>query len=548
MIEILLVDDESYVTESLAQTIPWKELQVERVYQADSAAKALELLEEQSVDIVVTDIRMPVTDGLRLIEEIAKRWPHIRCILLTGHSDFEYAKRAIQLQAFDYILKPVNDEEFIATLSNAIESLKDEWSETEKYYQLLHDRKSDLAVLRSSLMHDLLLGRKLLNKTVTGKMEQYEIRLKVDEPAVMILVQMGNYFRAMDHNSIALMEYAVGNIAEEVFGGEFAVWHGKAPHDCLAIVAQMKEEYHQSIRMRKDYEAARRALLEQHAHVLQRHVSNYLKGDISLAITGWFAFPEELPGAYRTGLGAMLLLQSDDERSIAFLEDRVSTPGSGEAHIKSLESLYKPPTLIHLLESKQWEAARAKIGDVFAQLERARASREHLYEVFLSVTNAFMYMAHKQGHFIAEIDQAGMDFLLDRSIVHSLDKLRTWSLGMLEKLEKELSANDRFTRSYIVKQVQEIVSGELGQDVSVKTIADRVYLHPVYLSKIYKAETGESLGDYIIRMRMERAHYLLKSTNKKIYEITLELGYQNPQYFSKMFKKFYGMTPNEFRD
>ncbi|HZG85904.1 response regulator transcription factor [Paenibacillus sp.] len=547
MIEILLVDDESYVTESLAQTIPWRELQVEQVYQADSAAKALGLLEEQSVDIVVTDIRMPVTDGLRLIEEIAKRWPHIRCILLTGHSDFEYAKRAIQLQAFDYILKPVNDEEFIASLSNAIESLKDEWSETEKYHQLLHNRKADFTVLRSSLMHDLLLGRKLLNKTITEKMEQYEIRLKVDEPAVMILVQMGNHFRAMDHNSAALMEYAVGNIAEEVFGGEFDVWHGKAPHDCLAIIAQMKEAYHQSIRMRKDYEAARRALLEQHAHVLQKHVSNYLKGGISLAITGWFAFPEELPGAYRAGLGAMLL-QSDDERSIAFLEDRASAPGSGEAHIKSLECLYKPPTLIHLLESKQWEAARAKIGDVFAQLEQARASREHLYELFLSVTNAFMYMAHKQGHFIAEIDQAGMDFLLDRSIVHSIDKLRTWSLGMLEKLEKELSANDKFTKSYIVKQVQEIVSSELGQDVSVKTIADRVYLHPVYLSKIYKAETGESLGDYIIRMRMERAHYLLKSTNKKIYEITLELGYQNPQYFSKMFKKFYGMTPNEFRD
>ncbi|MCI3920870.1 response regulator [Paenibacillus sp. TRM 82003] len=548
MIEILLVDDESYVTESLAQTIPWKELQIESVYQANSAAKALDVLEEQSIDVVVTDIRMPVMDGLRLVEEIAKRWPHIRCILLTGHSDFEYAKRAIQLQAFDYILKPVNDGEFIASVANAIESLRDEWSETEKYHRLLHNRKADFAVLRSSLMHDLLLGRKLLNKTITEKLEQYEIRLKVEEPSVMMLVQMGRHFRTMDHHSAALMEYAVGNIAEEVFGVEFEVWHGKAPHDCLVLIAQMKEDFHQSIRMRKDYEAARRARLEEHAQVLQKHVSNYLKGDISIVITEWFSFPEELPGAYRSGLGAFLL-RADEERTVSFLEDRRGeTLGSAEASIKSIESLYKPPTLIHLLESKQWDGARGKIADVFADLDKARVPREHLYEVFLSVTNAFMYMAHKQGHFISEIDQAGMDFLLDQSLAHSVDKLRAWSLGMLGKLEKELSAGEKYTKSYIVKQVQEIVSVELGQDVSVKTIADRVYLHPVYLSKIYKAETGESLGDYIIRMRMERAHYLLKHTNKKIYEITSELGYQNPQYFSKMFKKFYGMTPNEFRD
>lgn len=119
---------------------------------------------------------------------------------------------------------------------------------------------------------------------------------------------------------------------------------------------------------------------------------------------------------------------------------------------------------------------------------------------------------------------------------------------MLAKLQKKLSESDQYTKSYIIKQVHELVGSHSGHDLSVKTIADHVFLHPVYLSKIYKAETGEGLGDYIIRMRMERALYLLKHTNKKIYEITTELGYQNPQYFSKMFKKHYNMTPNEFRD
>ncbi|MEI0739626.1 response regulator [Paenibacillus sp. JTLBN-2024] len=93
MIEILLVDDESYVTESIEATIPWNDLGVEKVYRADSAEAALAVLREQSIDIVVTDIRMPEIDGLELIERIEREWPHIRCMVLTGYSDFEYAKR-----------------------------------------------------------------------------------------------------------------------------------------------------------------------------------------------------------------------------------------------------------------------------------------------------------------------------------------------------------------------------------------------------------------------------------------------------------------------
>lgn len=86
---------------------------------------------------------------------------------------------------------------------------------------------------------------------------------------------------------------------------------------------------------------------------------------------------------------------------------------------------------------------------------------------------------------------------------------------MMNKLKSEWSASEQSAKSYVVKQVQELISQDRGQELSVKTIADQVYLHPVYLSKIYKAETGEGLGDYIIRMRMERALYLLKYSNKK---------------------------------
>jgi two-component system response regulator YesN len=535
VIEVLLVDDESYVTESLATTIPWKEIGVEQVYQAASAIEALSLLEEQSIDIVVTDIRMPEMDGLQLIEEIRKKWPHTKCILLTGHSDFIYARKAIQLQAYNYILKPVNDEELMDTILNAMESLKDEWVQSDKYHEVMYHRKADFSILRSNLMHDLILGRRLSNDTIQGKLRHYEIPLQVEEEAVMMLIHVGRSFTKFDPQSLALMEFAVGNIAEEVFCHHFKVWFGKAPHDCLILMASEV----------KDDGDKRRNKLQKVVEIFQENVSLYLKGDLSIVMSEWFEFPNHISLAYRSCLSAFYRIEQGEPNSVVFLEDQFQD--SGYAPL-ALESLYKPPTLIHLLESNQWEAAEQKVNEVFDELEKTRFSREHLYEVFLSVTNAYIYTARKQGHLINKLDDSGFDLLLDQSMIHSLDKLKSWSIRMMLKLKEEFSQNDQNTKSYIIRQVQELVLNELGQDTSVKMIADRIYLHPVYLSKVYKLMTGESLGDYIIRMKMERALYLLKNTNKKIYEITTELGYQNPQYFSKMFKKYYAMTPNQFRD
>ncbi|WP_274653570.1 response regulator transcription factor [Paenibacillus humicola] len=544
MIEILLVDDEAYVTESLELTIPWREIGISSVYRAASAQEALDILAEQSVDILVTDIRMPEMDGLQLIEEALRRWPDLRCLLLTGHSDFEYAKRAVQLKAFDYILKPVSDEEFVLSVTNAIESLKDEWNQSDKYNQLLYKRKTDLTVLRANFMQDLLLGRRMSRRTVQSKLSQYELPFQAGDIAVLLLVQPETAFAGLDHHSMSLMEYAVGNIAEEVFAGEYHLTHTKTPHNCLALLAAIKPDFRRSIE-RGDYEERRRASLENKVRAFQRNVGNYLKADISIHVTEWFAFPDDIAEAYRTGLSAQLLDRQGEPGAIYFAGDRYMDRGSS---VKSIELLYKPPALIHLLESNQWDAAQRKITDVFDDLEQRRYTGENLVEVFLSVTNAFMYMAHKQGHSIYRLDRTGGNPLVDPSLIHSLDYVRQWSIGMLDTIRTELSASDTHTKSFIIRQVQEIVSGELGHEMSVKTIADRVFLHPVYLSKIYKAETGESLGDYMIRMRMEKALYLLKNSNKKIYEITSELGYQNPQYFSKMFKKAYGVTPNEFRD
>lgn len=547
MIEVLLVDDESYVTESLAATIPWQELGVSQVYQADSAADALELLERQPIDIVVTDIQMPEMGGLTLIEKAQAEWPHLRFMLLTGYSEFEYAKKAIQLQVSDYILKPVDDGQFIASLTSMIVTLQQEWEQNEQYAQLIYERRSDLAVLRRNFMHELLLGKQKSHAKIEEQLVKYEIPLRIGQPAVMLLVQLGTYFHRMDERSISLLEYAVGNIAEEVLSRHFAVWHGQSPHNGLTMIAMLK---HTPVRTelsileshpRRLKHSDAIAKMEELLPLFRQHVNEYLKGDISVIVTNEFVFPESIDGVYRTGLRYLLSLDDREDRREFFLQDEPPA----EASVKLVEPLYRPPTLLHLIEAQQWDAVRDKLAELFDNGAAMTYSRENVYELYLMITYAFMYASHKHGKTLAQV---GCDLLFDQAPTQSLDRLRMWTNDTLQQLQQALSVEEHHTKRHIINQVKQIVTDELGEEISVKTIADRVYLHPVYLSKVFKAETGESLGDYIIRMRMERALYLLKHTNRRIYEITAELGYQNPQYFSKIFKKVYGKSPQEFRE
>ena len=538
---ILLVDDESYVTESLYQTIPWRELDIEEVYQASSALEAIDLLEEEDIDVVVTDVRMPVMTGLELMETITERWTHIRAFYL----------RVIRIlnmpagdsaQASDYILKPVDDDEFIRGVSSALASIKEERKELGQYHQLMYSRKSDLGILRNSLMHDLLLGREIPRPSLEHKSHEYEIPLRTDRRTVMPLIQLGQKFTRMDDHSVGLMEYAIGNIAEEVFAESLHVWSSKTPHNGLILLAQSKSEY----KAEEMNPFADSRALKQYVYQFQQDVDSYLKGSISVLVSASFDFPEELASVYRSGLSSLYLWGNGDHEAIRFTEDHDGR--SREPVWDVTQAFAKPPSLFASAGDKAVGCRPGQNRTSFAELETAFIGQTALYEMFLSVANAFMYLAHKQGHYVHQLDQAGWDPLYIQQVVQSVAKSRSWSLDMLNKLHDISSEQEITSKSHIIKQVQEMVTADSGHDLSVKTIADRVFLHPVYLSKIYKSETGEGLGDYIIRKRMERALYLLKHTNKKIYEITAELGYQNPQYFSKMFRKHYGMTPNEYRD
>lgn len=534
MYQLLIVDDEAHVVERLAGTIDWNKMEIEHVYKAFSAYEALTLLNQFSIDIVLTDIQMPGMSGLELIAEIGRTWEKTKCILLSGHSDFKYAKEAILHHTEDYLLKPVTEKDLLQTVERVIEKLKREWEVVISSQRIALTLQENLPMLRRNLLNDLLQGRKIPGNALQDKMQLLGLPKFYEEPFALMIVRLEEQFLEYDFQSLSLMEYAIGNMVEELFGTKFALWHSKDDHDYLVFVATSK----QGARTLEDVQ-----LFERTASQLQTAVKNYLRGRISILVSRWGIFPQDLPALYNSSISAFRKrIGSEQELFMRVADDLV------KMEIESLQSLYEPPTLIHLLDAGRWPSIREKIELIFDELALKWAdSQEHLLEVYFAISSAYTYIAHKNGRQLSQLIGSDYDKLMDGIPFRSVNQLKDWSLRTLNCLQNDMADETQNARHAVINEIRKFIDHNLMQDVSLQAIADHVFMHPVYVSKIYKLDTGDNLSDYVNRIRMDKAAYLLKNSQEKIYEIAAKLGYQRPHSFNHAFKRHYGVTPQEYR-
>ncbi|MNN03553.1 HTH-type transcriptional regulator YesS [compost metagenome] len=198
-----------------------------------------------------------------------------------------------------------------------------------------------------------------------------------------------------------------------------------------------------------------------------------------------------------------------------------------------------------MFEVNNWQGIEDKLEAIIQDLGRsADRSLEHIQEARLHLETVFYYFAHKNNKMLSDI--VGNP-LLEQPPFQTPDKLREWALTLIGLLRNYFDSERRDSRSVLICKVHAYINDNLHY-VSLQTIADHVSMHPVYLSKMYKLETGRRISDYISQAKMEKAAYLLTHTPLKIYEIAAELGYSNAHYFIKLFKEYADMTPQEFRD
>lgn len=537
MVQLLIVDDEMHVVDRFCNTIDWGAIGIGQVHKAYSGAEALELLAQISIDIVLTDIRMPGMSGLELIAEIRQRWQKTKCILLSGHSEFMYAQEAISYQTEDYLLKPVKDEELLRVIGRVKDKLHAEWEQVVSKQRLTYTIKENMPLLRATLLNDLLQGRPVPQSALYTKMNVLGFSGIQDQSFSLMLIRLEE-IRHDDKISTSLREYAVTNMVDELFGERYNCWQTKDVHDYLVFV-MMPKESDLTEKEASDW-------FQRTASVLQSAVKTYLKSKVSILIGGKGQFPVDLRGLYEQSVSSF---RKRIGNSHEFFMSSIDEPIRMPSLIKSLYSLYEPPTLIHLIEATRWVSIEAKLCAAFDEMERENAdSSEYLQEAYFSIASSYSYIAHKNGRSLSHLIGLDYDRMMEGRPFRSIQDLKEWAFRGLERIREDRDQETKHSRTSLINKIQSYVELNIIKDVSLNAIAEHVYLHPVYVSTIYKQETGRNLSDYLHLVRMDKAEYMLKNTLNKIYEIAAQLGYQRAHSFNYAFKKRFGMTPQDYRD
>lgn len=544
MYSLLIVDDEISVLRTLSTTIPWEDVEVSLVLTARSAHQALELIASHRIDIVISDIKMPIMTGLELAQHLHLHHSSIKCILLTGYAEFDFAKQAIASKVVEFLIKPASDEKILSCVREVTAQLSREWEELIAYQRTQQMLEYHKPLLQHSFLQDILEGKSFTPSQLLDHLKVYELSLDPQYAAALCTVRPEDPYYGDDPRNLQLFKYAVANIAQETFRDLFVPQQSTDSFGNLVFLVQFRPEKEVALREQANADSGRDSLLQEYALKLQANVNKYLKGTVSIAVSRWGLFPDDMHAFHQKTLSLMRRkIGNDPELFITDLHEPAIAP------METVESLYTTPTLNHLLDTARWEEARRKVNAVCDEIaERWGHAEEYLVEAYYAIAGAIAYCAHRNGKRLDELFGDDYPSMLAAATWNTAPLLKNWSRNAIDRLEQQLASELHSGRSSAIQKVKQYIETHLEEDISMQTLADIVFLHPVYLSKIFKLETGGTLSDYILGRKMERASWLIRSTNMKMIDISGKLGYQHQTYFFKVFKKYFGMTPQEFRE
>jgi len=538
-LQLLLVDDEPKILQGLINN-DWASVGMGEVFRAASGLEAVEVLKQQPIDIVVTDIRMPGMDGLQLCKHVHDHYPRTKCILLSGYGEFEYARRAMEHGTVGYLLKPVKDEDLLAEVDRVGGLVREEWERVHTLARARQTLRTHLPQLREGLLGDLLAGREYAAEALRKQLSEYRLPFAPGDACALVLIRVDQAFAPSWKQDIALFEYAVLNVAEELLGAAYTVWHCRDPFGYLCLL--LKEREGNALESPGPEAGQSAQLLYQNMLALQHKTASLLKGSISLMIMEQAEFPGQLPEQYRRSLNELRKIPRSEQQLIL-------VPDATRTVNRMLLSMFSPPGIQQLLEAGRWEEAKEKLRAIEQEMDAKKLdTEEQLLAFYYLLVNAFLGIAHQQGKTLMELAGFPADIAATPPAFRSGGDIVSWALEIIGRMEQSGTVEFHDHKSQLITRIHRFIEAHLAQDVSLQAIADHVNLHAVYLSTFYKQERNENLSEYIMRYRMDKAAVLLKTTDIKIYELASRLGFSNPPYFSKIFKGHYGMTPQEFKE
>ncbi|HWI65324.1 MAG TPA: response regulator [Symbiobacteriaceae bacterium] len=507
MYRLILVDDKPSVLAGLRQLGRWEDLGVTLAGEAQDGAAALELAGRVEPHIVLTDIRMPVMDGLELARRLTEQRPAPKIILLTGYDDFEYARTALRLGAVEFLTKPSTVDEIRAAVGRAVALLDQE-----------RERALEMESLREQLQESLpLLRQEYLGRLLRGELPPGDL------PRLFALA------------GIALQpEQALTVVC---FGLDAVASAGSDPAETelhrLVLARSIASTMPSWIVIRgRDGQLV--AIGHGASNVAGVLEAMAMRGiSVSAGISRPTALVLDLPRAHEEAYTALQQRFFLEPGAVIHIDD-VCPGGFGPV---SYPAWAEEQILLALragAEEQASEGLAAFFRQATAGADRARCGLM-LAELAFSASRVLRELG---------VAQAPPDLTALPSIGACQEQLEQW-LGTGARAVRA-ARQDR--QADMVSSLREYILSHLSGDCSLQALAEQAHLSPTYLAQLFKRQTGQTLLEYVTAIKMEQAKVRLATTDQKVASICDDLGYGDRRHFAELFRRCTGMTPTEYRE
>ncbi|ASA21115.1 response regulator [Paenibacillus donghaensis] len=517
--KVLLVDDEPIILRSLKVAIPWEELQLEIVGEARNGEVALNLIGEMKPHIVISDIRMPVIDGIALMKEVLSQNSKLIFIFISGYGEFEYAREALRQGAFDYLLKPIDHDELAQMLERARTKL-DRQKENE---QLMHSVQMLSMLARERMFAEFTLG----NPRPLQHLQWLE-NSELEGEYFMAVVQLDDYAAltaGWSAEEKRLWLFAIRNIVEE--------W--SLEHGVLTVFPFHNGEW--ILLFPGSLNSSKRELGEQ----LVTGIKRYSKLSCSVGISRTTQGIDQLSTIYPQAAKALYQRFYSGHEGV-FIDEETAVSESREIkYPKELEAalIESMRTLDRVRMLALFDEMALFIGEQAAPKEMAERL---IVEMAVVLYRQFEHMNNQT--------QWSLERLLGK--LHTLGTLSDMIAALKEEFEEWMKQGNkpvsREDGRSVVEKSKRYIESNYHKDLSMEEVSELADLSISHFCTLFKQVSGYTFLEYVTHCRMEKAKYILQNSNVKVYQVAPLVGYQDPRYFTQVFKKATGQTPSEYRE
>jgi YesN/AraC family two-component response regulator len=519
MYSILLVDDERIELETLAENVPWKSMGIKVVGTAKNGREALELTQRLDPDIILTDIRMPIMDGLEFSRRAKQLSKRVIIVFLSGHDEFHYIKAALAVEASGYLLKPIDLDELMKLMEKVKQKCED---------ANLAARSDEMAI--EKLLRLLLIEEAPERRAVLAK--------KLMQLDGIVMPHYGHYKAA--YLTIGRLSRAAGSAVNMNIPEPFERSIREAIHGRLKALGYVGElidwEY-------GTFAALFPVSLFNGGRDIWLQLQKLIFEDFPVLLTiGLSRQGERLEDAYTLFkdahstaehafyYGSGTLLSADEVNE--FVTEEIEVEEYRAALCRTIGHLRSEETEIVVARFFN------KLREQYVHHHLARSAAVSL----VSAVEQYFSGALKE----LQIGSFGSVWEIMNNC-ETIDDIKEHVRHVCYCLVIALSEKDKGHHQHIARRIQDIIDGSYHTPLTVEDIAKEVYLSPNYIRTIFKEKTGHTILEAITEKRMERAVELLADKSLKIYEIAVLVGYENVSYFCSVFQKTTTMTPNHYR-